>query len=375
MSDPNGQAPTVYLHIGAPKTATSTLQGVLAKNAGRLLKAGVLYPESMRSADAHHVLACDLIEKVQGNTLSDVWYGTVPRGEGWQRLRAEIAQHGSAINSVIVSTELFFGQSRGLEAMLEEMAAHLRGYDVRVVVYLRRQDQLYSSFYNQDVKGMRQWPSSAYEFYQTHQIFASDYHDMLGVWSAVFGKQNMIVRPFESGQWPKGDIVRDFCGSLALKPLSSGYRDTNESLGPTQLYVKRCLNRVGFDKEQNDVVLNVLAKVCPEAPMKGGLFVHRGLYRQYRKHWNTVNAALSRDYLGGRPLFNEPIPEARALQLYEVDPLKLAGYIDNMVKSFGSGKYPGQRSLFARATLLAIAEYNQWHVLDEARLRELLSWT
>lgn len=372
---PDHRKPTVYLHIGAPKTATSTLQAVLAKNAGRLLKARVLYPESMRSADAHHVLACDLIEKCQGNTMADAWYGAVPRGEGWQRLRREIEGHGGAIDSVVVSTELFFGQSRGLEAMLAEMAGHLGGYDVKVVVYLRRQDQLYSSFYNQDVKGMRQWAGSAYEFYQTHQMFASDYHELLGRWSEAFGQPNIIVRPFEPGQWPRGDIVRDFCDSLGIKPLSSGYKDSNESLGPTQLYVKRCLNRVGYEKAQNDQVLNVLAKVCPEEPMKGGLFVHRGLYKQYRQRWLAANDALSRDYLGGRPLFEEPIPRPVELDLYEVDQLRLAGYIDNMARVFASGKFPELRSLFARATLLAMAEYNQWHVLDEDRRGALLAWT
>ena len=42
---------TVYLHIGAPKTATSTLQSVLAANYGGLLRGGVLYPQRCRHGD------------------------------------------------------------------------------------------------------------------------------------------------------------------------------------------------------------------------------------------------------------------------------------------------------------------------------------
>jgi hypothetical protein len=370
MPDPT----TIYLHIGAPKTATSTLQNVLASNAKSLLARGVLYPQSMRSGDAHHVLACDLIENYQGNTMPDVWYGTVPRGEGWQLLRQEIEQHRDKVHSVIVSTELLFGQNRHLQDMLAEMAGHLAGYDVKVVVYLRRQDQLYSSFYNQDVKGMRQWGASAYEFYQTHQIFRSDYHEMLDRWSGVFGKQNIILRPFESGQWPDGDIVRDFCSSLGVKPLSSRYEDRNESLGMTQLYLKRCLNRVGFDKEQNDSIINVLTKICPEEPAKNCLYVHRGLYGQYRKHWEEVNSALSRDYLQGKPLFDEPLPKPGELELYKVNEQALAGFIGYFVNVFGTGKYREHRSLFARAILLALAEHDLWHTLKEAQRKELLGW-
>ena len=132
---------TIYLHIGAPKTATSTLQNVLAKNYQRLLNDGVLYPQNILNADAHHVLACDLIEKCQGGEMSDAWYGSLPRGRGWQSLRDEIESHKHKVHSVIVSTELFFGQTKSLEVMLDEIAGCLSGYEVKVIAYLRRQDR------------------------------------------------------------------------------------------------------------------------------------------------------------------------------------------------------------------------------------------
>ncbi len=164
---------------------------------------------------------------------------------------------------MIISSELFFGQNRSIEAILDAVSEHLQGHEVRVVVYLRRQDQLYSSFYNQDVKGVRQWPESAYQFYQTHQIFQQDYYSLLNVWSGAFGRKHVIIRPFESDQWVNGDIVQDFCDATDTILLPSGYRDHNESLGPIQLYIKRCLNRIGFDKHNNGQVLQILRHVCP----------------------------------------------------------------------------------------------------------------
>ena len=365
---------TIYLHIGAPKTATSTLQTVLSKSYERLLKEGVLYPRTMRSADAHHVLACDLIEKYQGSPMPNVWYGTQPRGQGWESLQAEIKHHKSAIESVVISSELFFGQVKKLESMLEDVSTYLRGHEIRVIVYLRRQDQLYSSFYNQDVKGVRQWPGSAYQFYETHQIFENDYHCMLGVWSKVFGKKHIIIRPFESEQWLNGDIVQDFCTLVGVKPFTSAYKDQNESLGMTQLYVKRCLNKIGFDKKDNDAVLKVLAKICPEDPAKGCLYVHRGLYRKYREQWLEVNSALSEDYLQHEPLFNHPIPEPETVELYKLNPPKVARYVQDMIKFFRKGTYPEYRQLFSKATLLVLAEHDLWHVLDAGSRTTLLGW-
>ena len=102
---------TVYLHIGAPKTATSTLQRSLSENHKKLLNSGVLYPRELRHGDAHHLLVCDLVDKYQRNPMPDVWYGSRPRGQAWPALLAEMARPEHGIDKVILSTELFFGQS------------------------------------------------------------------------------------------------------------------------------------------------------------------------------------------------------------------------------------------------------------------------
>ncbi len=364
----------VYLHIGAPKTATSTLQSILARNYRKLLSNGVLYPRDFRNGDAHHLLVCDLIEKCQGIRMPDVWYGPRNRGEAWAALTAEIDRHGSNIHSIILSSELFFGQSDSIKSMLDDVFVHLQGHEVRIIVYLRRQDQLYSSFYNQDIKGVRQWTGSAYQFYQTHQIFQQDYHSLLDVWSEVFGRKHVIIRPFESEQWVNGDIVQDFCVAANTVPLRSGYKDDNESLGVTQLYIKRCLNKVGFDKKDNEDILRVLLKVGPEAPAKAGSYVHRAVYRRYRDEWLQANQAISADYLNGEDLFKNQLPVADQVHIHKINKFSVAGYIKNMHLIFSKGEYSAYRSLFARATLLAMAEQNLWQALEAADRERILGW-
>ena len=365
---------TVYIHIGAPKTATSTLQSVLARNYSKLLKNGVLYPRDLRHGDAHHLLVCDLIEKYQGRPMPDIWYGSRPRGEAWSSLHAEIERCGPDVHSVIISTELFFGQNAHIDAMLEEVSSHLEGHEVKVVVYLRRQDQLYSSFYNQDVKGVRQWPYSAYQFYQTHQIFQHDYFSLVGAWGEVFGKDNIVIRPFESGQWLNGDILEDFCAATNTVRLPSAYKDHNESLGLTQLYIKKCLNRVGFDKSENEEVLKVLQKVCPDEPLKGCSYVHRGLYRKYREQWELTNQAIAEEYLHGKPLFERPIPEPEDIELYQINRYCVAGYAQHMFGIFKKGRYRKYRELFAKATLLALADQDLWHCLNKREQQKMMGW-
>ncbi len=365
---------TIYIHIGAPKTATSTLQRTLADNHDKLLESGVLYPASLRNGDAHHLLVCDLIETFQEIRMPDVWYGSQPRGEAWARLTSEIDRFGTDIHSVIISSELFFGQNRSIEAILGAVSGHLQGHEVRVVVYLRRQDQLYSSFYNQDVKGVRQWPESAYQFYQTHQIFQQDYHSLLNVWSSAFGQKHVIIRPFESDQWVNGDIVQDFCAATGTALLPSDFRERNESLGPVQLYVKRCLNRIGFDKGANGEVLQVLQEVCPQAPSGNCCYVHPALYKRYREEWLRANQAIAEEYLDSQPLFHDPIPEPHEIELYAINKMALAGYAKHMFGIFSQGRHAKYRPLFARATLLALAEQDLWHALEPGDRAAMLAW-
>ena len=359
---------TVYIHIGAPKTATSTLQSALAKGAGALLKAGVLYPSELRHGDAHHLLVCDLIEKYQKQKMPDLWYGDCPRREAWSALSREIASHGDKIQSVILSSELFFGQTRNIDLILKDVQAHLQGHQVKVVVYLRRQDQLYSSFFNQDVKGVRQWSYSAYQFYQTHQIFRHDYHQLITTW-----KQNILIRPYEPQQWEGEDIVQDFCQLVGIPPLASTKVRHNESLGINQVYIKGCLNRVGFDKSANEQVLQKLLELCPEEPAKDTLYINKRLYRSYRQEWQDVNKAMAKDFLQGRPLFEQPIPMPDQLQAYKLDPYVLVVFLQNLEGHMKNHDTP-LRALFARAALLLLAEQNLWEVLGSDEKSNLLAW-
>ena len=199
---------------------------------------------------------------------------------------------------------------------------------MRVLVYLRRQDQWYSSFYNQDVKGIRQWSHSAYQFYQTHQVFQRDYVSLLRPWRDAFGRDNVVLRPYEPSQWPGGDIVRDFCRVVGLPELAATGESDNEGLGFHQLYLKQCLNRVGFEPALNAQVLEILLRLCPEAPARDTLFVDQRLYQRYRVGWEEVNRRLEEEYLGGAPLFREPLPETVRPDIYTVDRPTLAGLLE-----------------------------------------------
>lgn len=363
---------TIYLHIGAPKTATSNIQGILSKSYKKLLSQGVLYPKSCRNGEAHHVLVCDLIDQFQPNKMPDVWFGDYPRGVSWEALRQEINQHGGSVQSVIISSELFFGQTKNLNKMLSSITSALTGHQIKVVIYLRRQDQLFSSFYNQDIKGMRHWSASAYEFYETHQIFQLNYQQIVELWAEAVGKENLILRPYEASQWPENDIVRDFCSTLSLPLLKRANISRNSSLGQTQLYLKRCLNRVKFDKSKNDQVVAQLLQLCPESPAGNILYINRRLYRELSQGWQSVNQSLAQQYFGRDDFFDEPLPAPEDLGVFNVDSERVLNYLQSLLNYLRRPDRAGLHSLFARGAMLAIAEQNLWSFCSRTDLELLI---
>lgn len=366
--------PTVYLHIGAPKTATSTLQRLLSKNYQQLRKSGILYPKSCRSGDAHHVLACDLIEAHQEITMPDLWYGDIPRQASWQMLREEIEANSDGLETIILSTELLFGQNHRLHQMLDEVKTRLSGHDIKVIAYLRRQDQLFSSFYNQDVKGARQWPGTAYEFYETHQLLRNDYVTVVQSWTAAFGRENILLRPFEKEQWVDASAIADFCATIGIPHIKGSFRDQNESIGATQLFLKRCLNSAGFPKRQNEEVLALLKDIFPEKPAKGLLYVNKPLYNKYRARWLEVNKTLSKKYLNSKPLFSQPIPEVDEVELYTINIEDMPVLIGNCLKVLGKKANSSYRPLFAKAIILAAIEQHFWEKLPGPARDTLQDW-
>ncbi len=68
---------TVYLHIGIPKTGTTSIQSFLFNNRDQLLEAGILYPLTRRSeqcltgAYGHHKLSDSIMRQInEGSDLA-----------------------------------------------------------------------------------------------------------------------------------------------------------------------------------------------------------------------------------------------------------------------------------------------------------------
>ncbi len=224
---------TVYLHIGIPKTGTTSLQNFLLKNRENLLAQGILYPTSgitinpnfncFQSGDHNLFWALDKECKAYDSNAGD-----------WEDIHREIKTKKSDLSKVLISAEDFSTINDNRLSLLKE---HLSRYNTKVIVYLRKQDDYFMSFYCEYIKICRYWDSPI-KYIEDNKNFG-DYYQLLKRWKKAFGKENIIVRVFDRTNL-KGGLINDFlmATNLNLDELKLNFISKNKNVTPSIKLIK-----------------------------------------------------------------------------------------------------------------------------------------
>jgi hypothetical protein len=184
----------LVLHIGTHKTGTSALQNFTTRRIEALRERGVRYLRSgVGKGNAQHNLSWALRGR-RGVTM-----------QVWDDLRAELAADPAPID--LISTEaLWFTDPQLVREQLKDVK------DVRVVMYLRRQDKYIQSLYKQAVAGGRR---TDFPTWLSNHTYRGDYISVVRQWADAFGREALWVRPYERGGKTINLIV-DFYRALGL---------------------------------------------------------------------------------------------------------------------------------------------------------------
>jgi len=206
----------VCLHIGVAKTGTKTLQLAMALNGNLLRQHGFVYPEL---PGRHHVgLALYAAnESTSARLRARMGLADGDRmaefvGEFPSRLAAAVM--AADIHTAILSNEHCSSELSTVEAIsrLHALLSPL-AREIRVIVYLRRQDDLAISLYSASVQA-----GSTNEFQFSDGHFWFDYSRLLDMWAEVFGQDNLVIRIFEPAQMHRGGLLCDFSFAIGFEP-------------------------------------------------------------------------------------------------------------------------------------------------------------
>jgi hypothetical protein len=180
----------IFIHIGAHKTGTTSLQKLCFDNRDQLKDAGFLYPRSCTFQYAQHRLGFAAHQVTKP--------AVVDRPDLAVELAALVGEiAASDCPNVFISTEeLFSAPAEGVNAI----AAALAGDDVHIVAMIRRPDELFCSIYNQIAKRPDNNFRAHYSRFlaqPTRINLDMNFAACLGRWDAAFGRSKLRVLLYE----------------------------------------------------------------------------------------------------------------------------------------------------------------------------------
>ncbi|HEX3870733.1 MAG TPA: hypothetical protein VHV77_09870 [Pirellulales bacterium] len=219
----------IYLHIGVEKTGTTSLQHALAANRQVLREHGFLYPETAGSYSHRGLPLCTAdasrtLDLQKSANLCDPTRFSEYRREQPALIATEVEQSGCG--TIIFSSEHCSSRLRTKDEIsaLHRMMAPL-GSQCRIVIYLRRQDELALSAYSTGLKTGRR---SKFSFPNNNKWL--EYNRLLGLWGEVFGAENLVVRIFERTSMVDGDLFFDFFSLIGFPAIDQIERPPDKNM-------------------------------------------------------------------------------------------------------------------------------------------------
>ncbi len=312
---------TLYLHIGTPKTATTSLQMFCVDNQKLLNEKGYTYP--ILDFQYPHVALRRNGHFLVGKLYKDKDEEDVEKEIAlWNRGLDLIHTEFERYDHVILSDENIWhasvGQSFSFWERLKEDAKQ-QGYEIKIIVYLRRQDGMANSWLSQQIK--EGWNKSAFVKWNNYKKkpdkIKLDYYSLLEKIAGVMGKENIILRVFERDKF-KGNgntIFSDFLEAMGLE-YTDEYQikneEANQSLTGNSQEIMRIMNSLLPDNGSMRELLRRAAARCEELKDVDNHFsmFSKEEAERFMAKYQESNDRIAREYLGqDEPLFGSQIKD------------------------------------------------------------------
>lgn len=252
---------TVHIHIGSPKTGTSSLQGFLTANSDALRNQGLLYPRTgfldKTTGIAQHHIAFSLSR----TTPAWVTAPARPLAALADDLADEMAQAGSSPD-LILSSEAF----SSLKAARRCHLLHnlVPGAALKIILCLRRPSRQAISWFQQAI---RAHPFSDQDFSRFLRGYRFVFLESLGFYRSAFGAQNVTVVDYDELCKTK-TIEQGFLELIGVRSTASFRAPParNTTPPPAVLKLLHQLNRIGQGQIPTPLRQRLYQQIIAAAP-------------------------------------------------------------------------------------------------------------
>ncbi|MGC9371136.1 MAG: hypothetical protein ACP5DX_16495 [Paracoccaceae bacterium] len=308
-------------HIGSPKTASTFLQNTLALNPDWLRAHGVMYPDLL-APDANHITLFyaaanyihDFARGYGLHTQEDV---DKFRDRLSETIARQVAEAPEGVHTMVMSSENLVANLRG-RVGVQNLAELLRPHfdDIRIVIYLRRQDDAILSMYGEFMR--RGFSDATFEQFMERVLGGGPvmpylaYEDLLKQWIAVFGRKAITVRLFDRKRMRGGDILSDFMAQVLgevpqdIAGLTPSQEDNIGLSAPALEFLRRMQPHLPFIKDGKvNPVRARLQKRINELPSKPRPRMTAEQSQRVMEHFRSSNEWLGKAFFPKRkgPIF------------------------------------------------------------------------
>lgn len=298
----------VYVHIGMPKTGSSAIQDCLFANRKLLEEKGICYP----SFDVKYT---GIGPKRNAHWLDFIKRDVQPHRENTEKCFAALYAYAEQYPKIILTDEGIWNQVAYKRHVWRELKSRLdeKNIELKVIVYLRRQDLYIYSMWSQIIKADRtkeELPQYSFrEYYETGEYGEINvtYDNTLRIIESVLGRDNMCVRIFERDQFCGKDktIFSDFFDAIDeefFPDLVIPDDLVNISYKGSVLETKRLLNRHAEFAPYMPQLRQYLEAVQIDMAQEGSLAERQDFPKAEREaflsRYAEGNAYVARHYFG-----------------------------------------------------------------------------
>lgn len=209
----------LILHIGANKTGSSAIQKFLSANSLSLREEGIVVPDN----------EFQVVDKIQGYHVF-----------GFQKLFQNPLEGREQLGDAIAAVDAALPGAATILLSAENLTANpaapslfrdlVERYDVRVIIYIRRQDEYVLSSW-------QQWNSKVRADFWAWLISVvgtlGDWRAYLENWETVIPRNNITVRVFEKPRLAGGDVVADFHSMLGVSRPLDAFTFSQDTVNPS----------------------------------------------------------------------------------------------------------------------------------------------
>ncbi len=291
----------IYWHIGTPKTGTSAIQAFLTLNTNTLIKNGYDFPnppdiqngQAFQTSGGNGIFIGRLIANGDEDKLQSLCEECIKRKR-------------NSIYSAEYLTEAIF--------LNFELAKRIiKKYNIKIIIYVRKQDELLTSLYNQGIK------NHGINFEFKHNEEKHRYYKCIENLMDNVDKGNLIIKPYDKAQFKDANIYSDFLSCLGLE-LNKSYIYPEEIVNPSltidTLEFKKSLNMVekyysqDLNKDVVEINKHILDYVVNNQgegqPFKKNNLLTRAEREEILEKYKDFNDKVAR-YIGQDKLFSDTI--------------------------------------------------------------------